>query len=72
VEKKAVREWLKLLPLQKRLHAIENIRKYSLFEFTYILNMKISKYLLLSHCFIFEKTRQGHDYWQNINNKYFL
>jgi hypothetical protein len=72
MEQQAVREWLKLLPLQKRLQAIENIRRDSGFNLTYNLHFCQDKTSTLTGSFIFEKTRQGHSYWQNINDKYFL
>lgn len=72
MEKQAVREWLKLLPLQKRLQAIENIRKGNGFNLTYNLDFCQHKTSSLIGSFVFEKTRQGHNYWENINNKYFL
>jgi hypothetical protein len=72
MEQQTLREWLKLLPLQKRLQAIENIRRYKPFELNYCLDSIEYKYLILAHCFVFSETRQGHDYWQNINNKYFI
>ena len=72
MEKQTVREWLKLLPLQKRLQAIENIRRDNESNLWYDLEYIGSKHIVLKGSFIFEKTRQGHDYWQNINNKYFL
>jgi hypothetical protein len=72
MEQQAVREWLKLLPLQKRLQAIENIRRDSGFNLTYDLDFCQDKTSTLTGSFIFGETRQGHDYWQNINNKYFI
>jgi hypothetical protein len=72
MEKKALREWLKLLPLQKRLQAIENIRRDNIFNLSYHLDYTGSKHTTLTGSFVFEKTRQGHNYWQNINDKYFL
>jgi hypothetical protein len=72
MERKTVREWLNLLPLQKRLQAIENIRRDKPFELNYCLDSIECKYITLIGGFVFEKTRQGYNYWQNINNKYFL
>jgi hypothetical protein len=72
MEQKTLREWLKLLPLQKRLQAIENIRRDNIPNLIYHLNFKYCKSSTLAGSFVFSKTRQGHDYWQNINNKYFL
>jgi hypothetical protein len=72
MEKQAVREWLKLLPLQKRLQAIENIRRDNDRKLCYDLNYIGFKIIALTGSFVFSKTRQGHDYWQNINDKYFI
>jgi general stress protein 26 len=72
MEKQTLREWLKLLPLQKRLQAIENVRRDNDLNLYYYLDNIGSKYIVLSGSFVFEKTRQGHNYWETINNKYFI
>jgi hypothetical protein len=72
MEKQALREWLKLLPLQKRLQAIENVRRYNIPNLSYHLNFKYDKSAALTGSFVFVQTRQGHDYWTNINDKYFI
>jgi hypothetical protein len=72
MEKQAVRQWLKLLPLQKRLQAIENTRRDNNLNLFYDLDYIGFKRTTLTGSFVFEKTKQGHNYWQNINNKYFL
>lgn len=64
------RQHLSKLPLQKRLQAMENIRKLGSFctlDYTPIDNGE----LILSGLFIFGRTRQGHDYWIEIDKKYF-
>lgn len=64
------KEHLKKLPLQKRLQAMENIRKReSSFPFFEIVTDESHTDYVL--CFIYDKTRQGHEYWMNINRKYF-
>ena len=70
MEQQTLREWLKLLPLQKRLQAIENIRRYKPFELNYCLDFMQSKDSTLG--FVFKRTRQGYNYWETINNKYFI
>jgi hypothetical protein len=69
---KTVKEHLKKLPLQKRLQAMENIRRgsssSSLME---IMKLKTEGKELLSFLFIFNKTQQCHRYWYNINYKYY-
>jgi hypothetical protein len=72
MEQQTLREWLKLLPLQKRLQAIENVRRYKPFELNYCLDFIQSKEITLVGGFVFERTRQGYNYWMNINNKYFI
>lgn len=69
---KTVKQHLQILPLQKRLQAIENIRRHSTFGFKYDLNYKIEKHLVLYGNFVLDLTKQGHEYWSNINNKYFI
>jgi len=65
------KEHLKKLPLQKRLQAMENIRKECLFvSFQERLNHKTYNTTLMG-LFVFMNTRQGHDYWMNIDMKYF-
>lgn len=67
------KEHLQKLPLQKRLQAMENIRKNgSLAGFEANVNHATSNIKhFLSGCFVFEHTRQGHEYWWNIQEKYF-
>ena len=72
MEQQTLREWLKLLPLQKRLQAIENIRRDNIPNLSYHLDFKYCKSSTLAGSFVFEKTRQGYNYWMNINDKYFL
>jgi hypothetical protein len=72
MEKQALKEWLKLLPLQKRLQALENIRRRDSFQGYFdSLNYYLNKSSTLRGSFIFQNTRQGHEYWVNIDNKYF-
>lgn len=68
---KTRREHLKVLPLQKRLQAMENIRKEAFPSFEKSSIEKHSEYNLLAGCFVFSYTRQGHKYWFDINEKYF-
>jgi hypothetical protein len=72
MEQQTLREWLKLLPLQKRLQAIENIRRYKPFDLNYCLDFRQPKDSTLTGGFVFKRTRQGYNYWETINNKYFL
>lgn len=63
-------EHFKKLPLQKRLQAMENIRKTRrYFSFYALLNMDTT--LPLSGGFNFSRSRQGRKYWMNIDIKYF-
>lgn len=67
---KTIKEHLKKLPLQKRLQAIENIRKQNS-DLVFSLNWKTNTENAISGKFIFCDTKQGHDYWYDINQKYF-
>lgn len=62
---------LKKLPLQKRLQAMENIRRSTtdMIKFNDVLNINDQKDLKGS--FVFAKTKQGHSYWMEIDAKYF-
>lgn len=62
---------LKKLPLQKRLQAMENIRRRTtdMIKFNDVLNITNQKDLKGS--FVFAKTKQGHSYWMEIDAKYF-
>jgi len=64
------REYLQKLPLQKRLQAMEAIRKYA-FEGMCVLSDFTHSDSILGGAFVFKKTKQGHSYWWNINAKYF-
>jgi len=65
------KQHLQKLPLQKRLQAMENIRKDCLFaSFQEKLNYENKNFALMS-VFVFMNTRQGHDYWIAIDRKYF-
>lgn len=66
-------EHLKKLPLQKRLQAMENVRKTTSFiGFKGELDWPIDKSKsCIAGCFIWSDTRQGYDYWSHINYKYF-
>lgn len=64
------REELQKLPLQKRLQAIENIRRYRSY-FTLKERLE-SENTVTPLMFVYENTRQGHVYWWKINQKYFL
>jgi len=65
---KTRREHLKVLPLQKRLQAMENIRK-SGFPKGYMDTALINFSLL--GLFSFHESKQGADYWWKIESKYF-
>jgi hypothetical protein len=60
---KTVREILKKLPLQKRLQAIENVRRQN--GLAYLDLCALSG---LSGFFNFDYSRQGHVYWWKIKN----
>jgi hypothetical protein len=68
---KTRREHLKVLPLQKRLQAMENIRKVRQGNFSSALNELTSKRLSISGAFSYFLTRQGGIYWCKIEDKYF-
>lgn len=61
-------EHLKKLPLQKRLQAMENIRKQGS---NFMLKYEYEGIWMLAGLFVFQETRQGHDYWINIDYKHF-
>lgn len=63
-------EHLNILPLQKRLQAMENIRKHSHLHLKEAMNeITVDP---MTAVFIFDLTKQGHYYWMEINEKYFL
>lgn len=65
------KEHLQKLPLQKRLQAMENIRRASGF---FWINREVPDHAikdLLSGLFVFSETKEGHRYWWNIQRKYF-
>jgi len=64
---KTIKELLKKLPLQKRLQAIEIVRKRTGLAF---LETLVKKEELISTLFIWEFTKQGHEYWENIQREY--
>jgi len=66
---KTRREHLKVLPLQKRLQAMEEIRKVGYFEEH--LKQECDSYSAIAGCVTFLYTKQGHEYWWNIHLKYF-
>jgi hypothetical protein len=70
---KTRREWLKRLPLQKRLQFMEVIRKHSHLRIGEAMEQDVvsGTASVMTSCVLFDKTRQGFDYWYNINNKYY-
>lgn len=68
---KTVKQHLQVLPLQKRLQAMENIRKESFPMFSRHLEYKCEHKNVLMGQFIFNYTRQSGDYWFAINSKYY-
>jgi len=74
IQQNTVRENLKVLPLQKRLQAIENTRvhcKETYYRFQDALDLKIPFVNTLVGVFVFSTSRQGTDYWWEVHNKYF-
>ena len=70
---KTRREHLKVLPLQKRLQFIEQIRKHSHLNLQEAMNEIVGcSGMPMTSVFIFDSSKQGHCYWCNINSKYFL
>lgn len=69
---KTVKQHLQVLPLQKRLQAMENIRKESFPMFSKHLEHKCEHKNVLMVQFTFSYTRQGSDYWFKINSKYYV
>jgi hypothetical protein len=68
---KTAKQWLQDLPLQKRLQAMENVRRDS-YQFQGSLNMKtMSLYSALSGLFTWADSRQGHAYWSEISEQDF-
>jgi len=63
-----LREELQKLPLQKRLQAIENIRKWNIFliGLEKTLDMNCIDGCFLIGQFSFSETRQGLDYWYRV------
>lgn len=70
---KTRKEHLKALPLQKRLQAMENIRRQNVFSYGLkkTLNMNIGIQSVLCGCINFRNSKQGHFYWWYINLKWF-
>ena len=64
------KEHLQKLPLQKRLQAMENIRREAFRSFSHELNKDGNNGFLLKS-FTFHYTRQGSKYWWDIQEKYF-
>lgn len=62
------RQQLQKLPLQKRLQAIENIRRY---ESYFGLKQNLDFESDVTLFFVYANTRQGHNYWFKINRQYF-
>ena len=69
---KTRREHLKVLPLQKRLQAMENIRKIRTTGFNNALNELVDARSSLRCAFTYFWTKQGGFYWCNIEAKYFM
>jgi hypothetical protein len=67
------KQHLQKLPLQKRLQFMEQIRKHSHLKLGEAM-CEITGYLAfpMISVVIFDLTKQGHEYWMNINSKYFL
>jgi len=68
---KTIKEHLKVLPLQKRLQAIEAIRREAFPFFSIMLNFETEKNNLLMGLFTFHYSRLGADYWFRINSEYY-
>jgi len=64
-------EHLKKLPLQKRLQAMENIRRLNVFGLSESLNYNIDPRSTLYGAFALTDTKEGFSYWDKINDKYF-
>jgi hypothetical protein len=73
IKMKTRKQHLQKLPLQKRLQAMEAIRRNNLFVhgLSYTMNMRCHNEVALAGCFTFHETRQGHTYWWSIQEKYF-
>jgi len=66
------KQHLKKLPLQKRLQFMEQIRKHSHLKLVEAMDeITGCSATPLSSVIIFDKTKQGHEYWMNINMTYF-
>jgi len=58
---RTIEEWYQFLPKDIRKKAMHNAKGY--------LNVEcVSLSSAISSGFVWEETRQGHDYWQSINN----
>lgn len=69
-QRKTVREHLKRLPLQKRLQAMEATRRLNT-SFNVRLNSTCDQNGALTGAFVFDDSKQGHDHWMDLHNKYF-
>lgn len=68
---KTAQELLKQLPLQVRLTAIELIRRNSPLSYFGKNPIKFHELKdLLTASFVFQNTKQGHNYWMNIIEKF--
>lgn len=65
MKKYTIREWFEVLPDDIRELAIENAAKDSIIDI-----QKDSFHDALSSAFIFASTKQGHNYWMEIAEKY--
>jgi len=66
------KQHLQKLPLQKRLQAMENIRRDSNIGFVKTLSSEIEPYMVIYAGFDMFGSRQGFSYWDKIHNKYFV
>jgi len=69
---KTRREHLKVLPLQKRLQAIEAIRLDNKGTFKLHMDAVTEKRFTISGAFMFFQTRQDESLWYDLDEKYFL
>lgn len=68
---KTLRQYLEELPEPYRTEALNNADRYLLDEEWVPSSSEVTHNTPLSHSFIWQGTPQGHEYWEEANNKFY-